>query len=410
MNLGDRIKNGWNAFMNRDPTMFYTDISGSYTSRPDRVRFSRGNEKTIVTAINNRIALDVASLSFRHVVLDKNDRFLEYKKDSGLDKCLTLEANIDQTGFAFMHDLVLSMLIEGCVASVPVDTDINPMDTSSFDILTMRTGKITDWRPRHVVINLYNDRIGRHQDIIMPKDKVAIMENPFFSVMNEPNSTMQRLVRKLALSDRVDDKIGSNKLDLLIKLPYALKGDIKRQQADTRMQELERQLGSSPLGIGYIDATENVTQLNRPVENSLNTEIQYLTSMLFSQLGMTQSILDGTADEQTMLNYTHHIVEPIANVIVYEYRRKYLTKTARSQGQSVMYFSDPFKLVPINNIADIADKFTRNEIMTSNEMRQKIGMQPSDDPKADQLVNSNISQPTQQEEIYEEGGEIQNGS
>ena len=414
MNLADRLRHGWNAFMNKDPTPYYTGLSGSYTSRPDRVRFSKGNEKTIVTSLYNKVAVDVASLSFRHVVLDKDDRFVSYKDTSGLDKCLTLEANIDQTGFAFMQDIVMSMLDEGCIAVVPVDTNLTPMDTTSIDILSMRTGKITDWRPRHVVINLYNDRTGHRQDIIMPKDKVAILENPFYAVMNEPNSTMQRLIRKLALSDRIDDKLGSNKLDLLIKLPYAVRGDLKRQQADQRLSDIEKQLTESHLGIAYIDGTENVTQLNRPVENSLTKEIEFLTSMLFSQLGFHQSVLDGTADEQTMLNYMHQIVETIATVIVTEFRRKFLSKTARSQGQSVMFFGDPFKLVPVNNIADIADKFTRNEIMTSNEIRQKIGMKPSDDPKADQLVNSNISQPTDNQEQVgvptEEGGEIQNGS
>ena len=416
MNLVDRAKRGWNAFMNKDPTPFYVGASGSYTSRPDRVRFSKGNEKTIVTSLYNKIAVDVASLDFRHVVLDADDRFVEYK-DSGLDRCLTLEANIDQTGRAFIQDLVASMLDEGCVAAVPIDTDIDPMDTSSFSIETMRTGKIIDWRPRHVVINVYNDRTGHRQDIIMPKDKVAILENPFYAIMNEPNSTMQRLIRKLALSDRIDDKIGSNKLDLLIKLPYAVKGELKRQQADQRLNDIEKQLSESPLGIAYIDGTENVTQLNRPVENSLTKEIEFLTSMLFSQLGFHQSVLDGTADEQTMLNYTHSIIETIAVVIVTEFRRKFLSKTARSQRQSVTFFRDPFKLVPINNIADIADKFTRNEIMTSNEIRQKVGMKPSDDPKADKLINSNISQPADQQaptntpdENLKEGGEIQNGS
>ena len=391
LDVGSRFKKAWNAFMNKDPTVDYKDYGVSYSYRPDRPRLTRGNEKSIINSVCNRIALDVANLTFMHCTLDKNDRF-ESVKDGYLNECLTLEANIDQSSRAFIQDIVLSMLDEGVVAVVPVDTDIDPTDTSSYDILSMRTGQVIEWYPRHIKVRLYDDRSGQKKDIKLPKANVAIMENPFYSIMNEPNSNAQRLKRKLALLDVTDEKTASNKLDLIIKLPYTVKTEAKRKMVAARQKELEMQL-TGPYGIGYIDATENVTQLNRPVENNLLKQIEYLTNLWLSQLGITQGILDGTADEQTMLNYMSRIIEPIAATIVDEMKRKFLSKTARTRKQTIMFFKDPFKLVPINNIAEIADKFTRNEIMTSNEMRQVVGMKPSNDPKADQLVNSNISQP-----------------
>ena len=416
LTIGSRIKSAWNAFVNKDPTVVYKDIGmGSYY-RPDRFRLTRGNDRSIVTSVYNRIALDVASISIKHCRLDDDGRFQEVI-DSHFNDCLTLSANMDQTGRAFLHDAVMSMIGEGCVALVPIDTSSNPNKTNSYDIHTMRTGKITEWYPTKVKILVYNDRTGKKEEIIMDKSSVAIIENPFYAVMNEPNSTLQRLMRKLVLLDTVDEQASSGKLDLIIQLPYIVKSKARQDQANERRQEIERQLAGSKYGIAYTDGTEKITQLNRPVENNLMKQIEYLTSMLYSQLGITQSILDGTADEQTMLNYYSRTIDPIISAIVDEMKRKFLTKTARSQKQSIVYFRDPFKLVPINNIAEIADKFTRNEILTSNEVRQIIGMKPSDDPKADQLVNSNISQPNDNaenepseaiEEI-DEGGEIQNG-
>ena len=393
MGFTDRLKHGWNAFVNnRDPTVIYRDVGGSYGYRPDRVRFTRGNEKTIVTSIYNRIALDAASVNIRHVKLDENDRFVGYV-DSGLDNCLTLEANKDQTGRSFIQDVVMSMFDEGSVAIVPVDTTFDPNVTGAYDINSMRTGKILEWYPNHVKIKVYNDRTGYKEDIVVPKSTVAIVENPLYAVINEPNSTMQRLIRKLALLDAIDEQSGSGKLDLIIQLPYAVRSDLQRQRADTRRKDIESQLTGSKYGIAYTDATERITQLNRPVENNLMKQIEYLTSMLYSQLGFHQTILDGTADEKTMLNYNNRTLEPILSAIVVEMKRKFLTKTARTQRQSIEFFRDPFRLVPVNDLAEIADKFTRNEILTSNEIRQIIGMKPSNDPKADQLVNSNISQP-----------------
>lgn len=391
MSLMDSLKRGWNAFRNKNPTDYYQDYGGSYYNRPDRVRFSRGNERSIVTAIYNRIALDVSSIAIRHVRLDDNGRFLEYV-DSGLDYCLSVEANIDQTGRAFIQDIVMSMLDEGSVAVVPVDTDTDPTATGSYDIKTMRTGKIIEWRPRHVKVRLYNDRTGQKEDVVLPKTSVAIIENPFYAVINEHNSTMQRLIRKLNLLDAIDEQSGSGKLDLIVQLPYVVKTQARREQAETRRQDIESQLAGSKYGIAYTDSTERVTQLNRPVENNLLKQIEYLTSMLYSQLSFHQTILDGTADEKTMLNYTNRLIEPFVSAITGGLHRTFLTKTARSQKQAVTYFIEPFKLVPVNDLAEIADKFTRNEIMTSNEIRQIVGMKPSDDPKADQLVNSNISQ------------------
>lgn len=387
----------WNAFTNRDPTYPRT-LGESYYHRPDRVQFTRGNERSIATAVYNRIAMDVAAVEIRHVKLDENMRYSS-DIDSGLNKCLNLEANIDQTGRAFIQDAVMSMLDEGCVAIVPVDTSMDPTVSGSYSIDSMRTGKIVQWYPQHVKVRLYNDRTGKKQEVTLPKSTVAIIENPLYAVINEPNSTMQRLIRKLSLLDVTDEQTASGKLDLIIQLPYVIKTQSKRDEAERRRKEIERQLAGSKYGIAYADGTERITQLNRSVENNLMKQIEYLTEMLYSQLGITQTVMDGTADEKTMLNYNNRSIEPIVSAIVDELKRKFLTKTARSQGQSIMMFRDPFKLVPVNNIAEIADKLTRNEIMTSNEFRQVIGMKPSDDPKADQLVNANISQP---KEEYEE--------
>jgi hypothetical protein len=396
MGLIDRIRHGWNAFINnRDPTIHYQEYGTGYSYRPDRSRFTRGNEKTIVTAIYNRIALDVSSIAFKHVQLDGQGRYVD-SLDTGLNTCLTCEANIDQTGRAFIQDIVMSMLDEGSVAIVPVETTLDPKVTSSYDILSMRTGKILEWYPRHVKVRLYNDRTGQKEDIKLPKSTVGIIENPLYAVINEPNSTMQRLIKKLALLDSIDEQSSSGKLDLIIQLPYIIKTEARRQQAETRRKDIEMQLAGSKYGIAYTDGTERITQLNRPVENNLLKQIEYLTSMVYAQLSFHQTILDGTADEKTMLNYTNRLLEPIASAIVDEFNRKFISKNARTRAQTILFFRDPFKLVPVNDIAEIADKFTRNEIMTSNEIRQVIGMKPSDDPKADQLVNSNISQPTEQ--------------
>lgn len=392
MKFADRIKHGWNAFLNRDPTYNYRDLGGpSYGYRPDRMRFTRGNERSIVTSVYNRIALDAASIDIMHVQLDKDDRF-ESIRDSALNECLTRNANIDQTGRAFIQDVVMSMLDEGCVAIVPVDTTFNPDITNSYDINTMRTAKIVEWYPAHVKVNLYNDRTGRKEDLILPKKTVAIIENPLYAVINEPNSTMQRLIRKLNLLDVIDEQSGSGKLDLIIQLPYVIKTDARRQQAEQRRKDIEMQLAGSKYGIAYTDGTERITQLNRSVDNNLMKQIEYLTSMLYSQLGITQAILDGSADDKTMLNYYNRTIEPIVSAIVDEIQRKFLTKTAITQKQAIAYFRDPFRLVPVNEIAEIADKFTRNEIMTSNEIRQIVGMKPSKDPNADELRNKNLSQ------------------
>ena len=401
MRFSDRLKHSWNAFFSRDPTYIYRDTGPSYSYRPDRPRFTRGNERSIVTSIYNRIALDVAAVSIQHVRLDDSGRFLE-PINSGLNNCLTLEANIDQTSRAFIQDVVISMFDEGCVAIVPVDTDSDP-EKGSYDIDTMRTGQIIEWYPRHVKVRVYNDRTGQKEDIICSKETVAIIENPLFAVINEPNSTMQRLIRKLNLLDYIDEQSGSGKLDLIIQLPYLVKTETKRQQAEKRRQDIEDQLTGSKYGIAYTDATERITQLNRPVENNLMKQIEYLTSMLNSQLGITTTIMDGTADEKTMLNYNNRTVEPIVSAIVDAMKRTFLTKTARSQKQSILFFRDPFKLVPVNDLAEIADKFTRNEIMTSNEIRQIVGMRPSDDPRADELRNANINQSN--EEIAQKNGD-----
>lgn len=403
-----RLKHGWNAFMNRDPT-YNRPIGPSYSYRPDRPRFTRGNERSIVTSVFNRIALDVASITIQHCKLDENGRFLE-TVNSRLNNCLTLEANLDQTARAFIQDVVMSMFDEGCVAMVPVDTDLNPEMTGAYDVETMRTGKIVDWYPEHVKVRVYNEKTGIKEEVILPKKMVGIVENPLFAVVNEPNSTGQRLIRKLNLLDQIDEQTGSGKLDLIIQLPYVIKTDARRNQAERRRKDIEEQLSGSKYGIAYTDGTEHITQLNRPLENNLLKQIEYLRDMFYSQLGITQTILDGTADDKTMLNYYSRTIEPIVAAIVDEMKRKFLTKTARSQNHSIEFFRDPFKLVPVNDIAEIADKFTRNEILTSNEIRQIIGMKPSSDPKADQLINSNISQPDNQPtENLEEGGNSQNG-
>lgn len=395
LTLTSRLKRAWNAFTkNRDPTSserHYHNVGMGYVYRPDRVRFTRGNERSIVTAVYNRIAMDVAAIGIKHCRVDENDRYIEDIR-SGLNDCLTVEANIDQTGRAFIQDVVMSMFDEGAVAIVPVDTSFDPTISNSYDILSMRTGKILEWYPAHVKVRVYNDRTGNKEDIVLPKRSVAIIDNPLYAVINEPNSTMQRLVRKLNILDAIDEQSGSGKLDLIIQLPYVIKTEARQQQADKRRKDIEEQL-KGPYGIAYTDGTEKITQLNRPVENNLMKQIEYLVDQLYSQIGMTPSVLDGTADERAMLNYNNRTIEPIISAIVDAMRRTFLSKTARTQGQTIKFFRDPFKLVPVSDIAEIADKFTRNEILSSNEIRQIIGMKPSDDPKADMLVNSNITQP-----------------
>ena len=403
--LTSRLRKAWNAFTkNRDPTIanvHYRDVGMGYVYRPDRVRFTRGNERSIVTSVYNRIAMDVASIAIKHCRVDKNGRYIEDIK-SGLNECLTIEANIDQSGRAFIQDVVMSMFDEGAVAIVPVDTSFDPTVSTSYDILSMRTGKILEWYPAHVKIQVYNDRTGKKEDIVLPKKSVAIIENPLYAVINEPNSTMQRLVRKLNILDAIDEQSGSGKLDLIIQLPYVIKTDARRQQAETRRKDIEDQLSGSKFGIAYTDGTEKITQLNRPVDNNLMKQIEYLMNQLYSQIGMTPSVLDGTADEKAMLNYNNRTIEPIVSAIVDAMKRSFLSKTARTQGQTVMFFKDPFKLVPVANIADSADKFKRNEIMTSNEIRQIIGMKPSDDPKADELRNSNLNHPDEEQPAVED--------
>ena len=388
--FSSRIKHAWNAFLNRDPTDYYSDYSGGYSSRPDRQRLNMGHERSIITSVYNRIAIDVASIVIQHVRLDENDCFVG-SINSGLNNCLTVDANVDQTGRAFIQDVVMSMLDEGCVAIVPVDTTFNPSITNSYDINSMRTGKIIEWRPKNIVARVYNEKTGIKEEIPIPKSAVGIVENPLYSIMNEPNSTMQRLIRKLNLLDVVDEQSSSGKLDLIIQLPYVIKSEARRQQAEKRRKEIVDQLTGSKYGIAYTDGTEKIVQLNRPVENNLMKQIEYLTSMLYSQLGITQSILEGTADDKTMLNYYNRTVEPILSSIVDEMKRKFLTKTARSQQQSIMFFRDPFKLVSVSELPDIADKFTRNEILSSNEVRQVIGRKPSNDPKANELRNKNLN-------------------
>lgn len=400
ISFGSRLKHAWNAFTG-NVQMNYRDLGMSHSYRADRPRMSRGNERSIVISVYNRIALDVAALNVQHVRLDENGRFLSVI-DDGLNNCLTLEANVDQTARSFVQDVVISMFDEGSVAIVPVDTTTDPNVSGSYDIQSLRVGQILDWYPQHIRARVYNEQTGRKEDIVVPKSAVAIIENPLYAVINEPNSTMQRLIRKLNLLDVIDEQSGSGKLDLIIQLPYVIKTEARRQQAENRRKDIENQLSGSKYGIAYTDGTEHITQLNRSVNNNLMSQIEYLTSMLYSQLGITQSILDGTADEKTMLNYNNRTIEPIISAIVDEMKRKFLTKTARSQHQSISFFRDPFKLVPVNDIAEIADKFTRNEIMTSNEIRQVVGMKPSEDSRADELRNKNLSAPSGSNQQSEE--------
>ncbi len=404
--FAERCRNAWNAFTNQKPYSY--DYGVSYSYRPDRARLTRGNERSISTAVYNRIALDASSVDIRHVRLDENNYYLSTIK-SPLNECFSVEANTDQSGRDFVHDVVLSMLDEGCVAMVPVETDDNPTFTNSYGITKLRTGKIVEWYPQHVRLDVYNELIGRREEITLPKKIVGIVENPFYAVMNEPNSTFQRLVHKLNLLDVVDEQSSSGKLDLIIQLPYIIKSEARRNQAEERRTEIEKQLAGSKYGIAYTDGTERITQLNRSVENNLMGQIEYLTNLFFSQLGMSQAILDGTADEKTMLNYYNRIVDRILSVIVEEARRKFLTKTARSQGQSIMFFRDPFKLMSVNDVAEAADKLTRNEILSSNEVRQTLGKKPSDNPRANELSNKNMpSEKSVSGQLEETSAAIQN--
>ena len=398
--LGSRLKHALNAFLGREPASYDQSPGRGYSYRPDRPRLTRGNERSIVTSVFNRIALDAAAIHIQHVKLDENGCFVS-AVSSELNHCLTVEANLDQTARAFIQDIVMSMMDEGCVAIVPVDTTLNPEVTGDYDIVTMRAGQVLSWYPQHVKVRAYNDRRGEKEDILVPKSVVGIVENPLYAVMNEPNSTLQRLIRKLNLLDAVDEQAGSGKLDLIIQLPYVIKTEQRRAQAEKRRKDIEEQLSGSKYGIAYTDGTEHIVQLNRAVENNLMTQIEYLTSMLYSQLGITKGVMDGSADEQTMLNYYDRTIEPILSAIVDEMKRKFLTKTARSQLQSILFFRDPFKLVPAAELAEIADKLTRNEIMSSNEIRQIIGLKPSKDPKADELRNKNLSKPTEKEKAAE---------
>lgn len=409
MGLRDRIQSAWNAFTSNEPTWIPTNSGPGYSDRPDRPFLKRGNERTIINSIYNRMAIDVASTRIVHAEIDENERFIG-TKDTPLNTCLTLEANIDQTGRQFMQDVCMSLFDEGVIAIVPVDTSVNPNKSESYgrDIESMRCGQILMWYPRHVRVKVYNDRTGQKEEITCPKDTVSIIENPFYAIMNSPNSTLQRLVRKLALLDRIDEQSGSGKLDLIIQLPYTLKSQVKREQAKKRRQDIVDQLSNSKYGIAYTDATEKITQLNRPLENNLLSQIEYLTKELYAQLGITQEVLNGTADEKTMLNYYNRTIEPILAAICDEMKRKFLSKTARSQHETILFFRDPFRLVPINDIAEIGDKFTRNEIMTSNEMRQVIGMKPSDNPNADDLRNRNIIA-TEYGNVYDGNPEVEEG-
>ena len=404
MALTNRLQHAWNAFLNRDPTYWRASYGPASYYRPDKIRPTMGNERSMVSSVYNRIALDVAYIDIFHARLDDDGRYTE-QISSGLNECLNLSANIDQTGKAFIQDIVMSMMDEGVVAIVPVDTTINPEKSGSFDILSMRTGKIKEWYPEHVTVELYNEKTGMKEDLLLPKNTIGIIENPLYAVMNEPNSTLQRLIRKLNLLDVIDEQSGSGKLDLIIQLPYVIKTPARKQQAEERRRDIEMQLAGSKYGIAYTDGTEKITQLNRPVENNLMKQIEYLTNMLYSQLGITQEILNGSADEKTMLNYYNRTIEPIVSSIVDEMKRKFLTKTARTQGQSIVYFRNPFKLVPVAELAEISDKLTRNEIASSNEIRQIIGWKPSDEPGADELRNKNLNQ---SKEELQSSGKIQN--
>ena len=405
-NLVTRIRRGWNAFMDRTE---YRSLNGAaFSTRPDRPRFTRGNERSIANSVYNRIALDVSAIKIRHVRLDDNGRFLD-EIDSGLNNCLSLEANIDQSARAFVQDIVMSMFDDGCVAIVPISTSSNPKVSTSYDIYTMRTGKIVEWYTDSVRVRIYDDIHGRKEEVVLPKTMVAIVENPFYSVMNEPNSTLQRLIRKLNLLDYIDEQSGSGKLDMIVQLPYTIRGEVQRKRAEDRRLDLERQLTGTKYGIAYLDATEKITQLNRPVENNLMKQIEYLTNMFYSQLGTSASVLDGTADEATMLNYQNRTIEVIVSAITGAMKRTFLSKTARSQGQSIEFFNDPFKLVPVAQLAELVDKFTRNEVATSNEFRQVIGFKPSNDPRADELRNKNLNEPTTKGEPSTEEVDSQNG-
>lgn len=422
--FSERLQHAWNAFNNKDPTIPVTTnvYYGGSSYNQSKRRLSFGNERSIVNSIFNRIAADVASVDFKHVRLDINDRYVT-TIDDGLNSCLSVEANADQTGRVFMQDAVMSMFDEGVVALVPIDTTVNPRVTGSYDITSMRTGKITEWMPKHVKVLVYNEQTGKRQEVVLPKKVVAIVENPFYSIMNEPNSTLQRLIRKLNLLDAIDEQSSSGKLDLIIQLPYVIKTEARERQAEKRRKDIEMQLAGSKYGIAYTDGTEKITQLNHPVENNLMEQVKFLTETLMSQLGITNEILNGTADEKTMLNYNNRIVAVICVAFAEEMRRKFLTKTARTQGQSILFFQDPFKLVPVSNIADIADKFTRNEILSSNEVRGLIGFKPVNDERADELRNKNLNksneevdpvlvsgtEPDRNEESLKERGKIQNG-
>ena len=399
------IKHAWGLFTNtnnKNPTI--KPEGSSYTISPTRPRFTRGNERTIVTSVYNRIAIDASTMDVMHVRLDDEGRFKEPIK-SNLNNCLTVEANIDQTSRAFMLDIVISLLDEGCIAVVPVKTTLNPNNTESYDIDELRTGRIMEWFPKHVLVRLYNDETGMYQDVTLPKSQVAIIENPLYTIMNEPNSTMQRLIHKLSLLDIIDEESSSGKMDLIIQLPYIIKNDTKRSQAEERRKQIEDQLRGSRYGVAYIDGTEKVTQLNRSVENNILKQVEYLTNLLYSQLGLTQTIMDGTADENAMNNYYNRTVEPVVSAIIDEFHRKFLTKTARTQGQAIMFFRDPFKLMSVTSIADTADKFTRNELLSSNEFRQIIGRKPSTDPKADMLLNKNISHAPEEMDGYDKNNQ-----
>lgn len=406
-NLGNWLKHAWNAFTSRSPTKRDKNLGPGWSFRPDRVRLTRGNEKSIVTAIYNRIAMDVAQNDIKHVINDEDGRYLE-TKDSGLNTCLTLEANKDQTARSFIQDVVLSMFDEGCVAIVPVDTDDDPGDERAFDVDSMRTAKIVEWYPDDVRVELFDDRSGRYRQLDFPKSAVAIIENPLYTVMNEPNSTLQRLVRKLALLDTIDDRNGSGKLDLIIQLPYATRTDIKKDQAEKRRAQLEEQLVNNKYGVAYADSSEKIIQLNRPVENNLMSQIEYLTSMLYSQLGLTQAIMDGSADDKAMVNYYNRTIEPILSAITVEMTRKFLSKNARSRGHAVRSFHDPFKLITVEQLADLSDKLIRGEIATPNEMRQVAGMKPSKDPKSDELRNRNLNESKDELREKEESGDDSN--
>lgn len=407
MGLGTRLRHAWNAFLNKDPTeelVYYPELGNASSYRPDRPRLTRGNDRSIATSVLNRIAMDVAAIEIKHVRLDDNSRYKEDIED-GLNNCLTLEANIDQTARDFRQDVALSLLDEGCVAIVPVDTTVDPRVSAGYDILTMRVGQVLEWYPRHVKVRVYNDRTGRKEDRVLPKTMVSIVENPLYAVINEPNSTLQRLIRKLALLDMSDSNTVSKKMDLIIQLPYVIKTKARKDQAEQRRKDIEEQLANSEYGIAYTDGTEHVIQLNRAVENNLQAQIEYLTRMLYSQLGITTEIMDGTASEEAMTNYNSRTVEPIVSAITDEMKRKFLSKTARSQKQTIMFFLNPFRLVPLSQIAELSDKLSRNEIMSSNEIRQILGLKPSSDPNADELRNKNLSQSKEELEAKFGNGE-----